>query len=699
MTERDERQPNSRARRIASEYLIAAAIFYEELVFKLSTTIRPLGWNLAAILLDSAALGLLVWLLSAVMKTPKARRAVTLAALVLLPLIFCVEYFIYRQFKVFYDLNTVFNGAGHAVTGFAADIRALVFCFNGLSHIFLFFLPALLYGIFGRRFDDCAPLPRERRLAAAQAAALFALKLLLVLAVPTYAGTYGKQYNFQNAVDTFGLLSAVRLDVRSGVLASDEVEFAPAEPEPVSEPEPEPEPAAETPGPVTAEDAGEAEPVPEPEEEAIPPVEYNALDIDFAALAASAGGTEAKLDAYVATLAPSNKNAYTGLFAGKNLIMITAEAFSAEVIDPELTPTLYRLATKGINFTDYTQSATAGTTGGEFSFIFGMWPTDGGRSMRDTMRFHNYYTMGSQLDRLGYFGKMYHNNTYTYYNRHKTHVNLGYSEGYMGYGNGMEAYVTSQWPQSDLEMIQGTLAEYIDQPQFNIYYMTVSGHGGYSRAGNAMSKKHWEQVKDLPYRSEAVKAYIACNLELEDALTYLVDALEEKGIADDTVICLTADHFPYGLDSGGSLGNMPLLSELYGYPVNNYLERDHNRLILWCGSLEDEEPIVVNDPVSCVDVLPTLSNLFGLEFDSRLLPGRDVFSDSAPLVWTMFRDWKTDLGTYLYSRNRFTPASEDVEIPEGYVEAINAVVSNKITYCKGFLKCDYLAHVLGTERE
>ena len=248
---------------------------------------------------------------------------------------------------------------------------------------------------------------------------------------------------------------------------------------------------------------------------------------------------------------------------------------------------------------------------------------------------NNYYTMGSQLDRLGYFGKMYHNNDYTYYDRNITHECLGYSEGFMGYGNGMEEFVTFQWPESDLEMIEGTLPEYIDEPRFNIYYMTVSGHNGYTPGTNAMTDKHWEQAQDLPYESDDVKGYIACNLELEDAMTALVDALEEKGIADDTVICLTADHFPYGLDDGAALGDMPLLEELYGYPVENYFERDHNRLIIWSGCLEDEAPIVVEDPVSCVDILPTLSNLFGLEFESRLMPGRDVFSDTEPLVWTL----------------------------------------------------------------
>ena len=406
-------------------------------------------------------------------------------------------------------------------------------------------------------------------------------------------------------------MPAVRLDIRGAIFPSKSMGFEPTDPSQATIQSPSADTKEQEDGNVPApSDGNHMDPQPTTTPEPTPPpTEYNKLDIDFAALAESSSGTEAEMDAYVATLQASNKNEYTGLFAGKNLIMITAEAFSGDIIDPKLTPTLYRLANKGIQFKDYTQSATAGTTGGEFAYIFGMLPTDGGSSMNDTKNYNNYYTMGSQLNRLGYYGKAYHNNTYTYYDRDVTHINLGYSDGYMGYGNGMEEYVTWQWPQSDLEMIQGTLPEYINKPHFNIYYMTVSGHSGYSPDANAMSKKHWEKCKDLPYESEDVKGYIACNLELEDALTYLVDELEKKGIADDTVICLTADHFPYGLDDDASLGNMPLLSELYGYPVNNYFERDHNTLIIWSGALEEMEPIVVEDPVSCVDILPTLSNL------------------------------------------------------------------------------------------
>ena len=132
--------------------------------------------------------------------------------------------------------------------------------------------------------------------------------------------------------------------------------------------------------------------------------EENKLEIDFAALAETDSGTFKKIDEYVASLEPSKKNGMTGLFAGKNLILISAEAFTAEVIREDLTPTLYRLATKGIQFTDSYQPAGAGTTGGECQNIFGLSPALGGSSVKATSSYNNYFTMGSQLNRLGYFG-------------------------------------------------------------------------------------------------------------------------------------------------------------------------------------------------------------------------------------------------------------------------------------------------------
>ena len=644
------------------------SIFYLECVLKRSTINASWDISLVYIFLFALFLSSNIYLISSFTKKEKINKRIRTICLVLITITFIVNYFVYYVFKIFYDVNTVTAGGGDALGGFKDMIFEIVFCANGLLHIFLFALPAILYFATRKKWDNGEQNHK--------------LQILYVVlsCVISFVGTqgsiklnekynriYSTEYNYQSSVTSFGLLHSIALDIEKNLFEDTDVSFSTVEEETTEE---------ETTSP----------------KETV--YEKNIMDIDFDALEQNASSDYIQLDTYVQSQTASLQNEYTGLFKGKNLIMISAEAFSAEVIDEERTPTLYRLATKGINFTDYYQPASAGTTGGEYENIFGMLPMLGGSSFKITATRNNYLTIGSQLNRLNYNGWAFHNNDYTFYDRDKTHNNLGYSNGFMGYGNGMEEYVTNQWPQSDLEMIEGTLPLYIDQEPFNVYYMSVSGHNGYSVSANAMAKKNWDRVKDLDY-SDEVKGYLAANMELEDALTYLVNELEEKGIADDTVIVLGADHFPYGLDYNASLGNMPYLSELYGYNVTNYLERDHNRLIIWSGCLEDDDPIVVDDPVFSLDILPTLCNLFGVEYDSRLLPGRDVFSTTSPLIFNTNYDWKTDKGTYLSWTNTFTPKDENTVIPDGYVEKMKTIVSNKIKYCDAVLKLDYFSYLFG----
>ncbi|MCR4787100.1 MAG: sulfatase-like hydrolase/transferase [Lachnospiraceae bacterium] len=736
---------------------------YYEYIFRISTTKDMSLMSLMLSLLFSFGYSAFLAILMRLFKKPSANRFVTALILFVVPVLYLTEFFVYRSFKVFYDVNTIINGAGGVVAGFKADAARLIFCFDGLSRIFLFLLPFILYVLFLRKKDHAM----RHSLFNIVYFAVIALVLVLFTGfligkIDNYRYMCNEEYNYQNVVEALGFSTGVRLDVKKMISGNgNEIEFEFADmpafestgtngpknvisnfvpnseetgealsrsslPSPaprdeltvkagknaaleevlneITEEETVVAEAEISETPEVEEPAEEVIEEPEPEEviEVEPPKEewasyygVNALDIDFAALAESTSGTKKDLDNYVASQTPSSKNKYTGLFKGKNLIFFSAEAFSGDIIDPELTPTLYRLSTKGIQIPDYYQPAIAGTTGGEYANIFGMIPANGGKSMKEMTAQNTWITIGNRLNDEGYYGKAYHNNSGEVYGRYQTHNRLGYSEGFEAVGNGMEQYLSgSGFPQSDLEMMQGTLPTYIDKQPFNIYYMTVSGHGQYGRKINRMSAKNYERVENLGY-SEIVKCYIANNLELEDALTYTVNELERAGIADDTVIVLGADHFPYSLDNDAALGNMPALSELYGYNVTNYIERDHNRLIIWSGCLEDEDPIIVDEPVFSPDILPTLCNLFGVEFDSRLLPGRDIFSDKEALIFTGGYDWKTSLGTYIAKKNEFTPASPDVIVPEGYVDRIKSEVRNRMAYCKGVLSCAYFDHVFG----
>lgn len=631
----------------------------------------------------------------------KWRSAAVMVLSLLITLPYFAEYFIYKQFKVMYDINTVVNGQADALGGFAGTIMELILSPDGLVHVLLFAIPLIVIAILIGK--SCLPeFPDSLKLRAVLAVAAVSVLLVNFVSIrfsdKAYA-TYSSEYSFQNSQMKFGLTETLRLDLTRLMTGGGEDFSSTSNRDKMqnildeaaglratSTPTPSPTPAPTIP---------DATPTPTPSPTPTPaPVVMN---IDFAELAENSSGTIRSLNEYCASLEPSMTNEYTGLFEGKNLILITAEAFTAEAIDEELTPTLYRMATQGMNFTDFYVPASAGTTGGEFSHLFGMLPMDGGSSVPHmTSRGNAYFNMGAVLNREGYYGIAYHNNDYTYYSRNVTHNRLGYSEGFIGWGNGLEEFVDPDWPESDLQMFEATVPTYINKEHFNVYYMTVSGHSNYSRQAHAQARAHWDETESLDgVCSDRIRAYMAANIELDRSMQYLIEQLEACGKADDTVIVICADHFPYGLDHDAPPGNMPYLSELYGYEVRNYVQRDHNRLIIWCGSLEDEPPIVVDSPVSSIDVLPTLLNLFGCEWDSRLLPGRDVFSDTMPIYFNTNYDWKTDLGTYYSSRGEFVSADESVTIPDGYVEAVRSYVSDRMTYMRGVLSSGYFNYLFG----
>ena len=105
------------------------------------------------------------------------------------------------------------------------------------------------------------------------------------------------------------------------------------------------------------------------------------------------------------------------------------------------------------------------------------------------------------------------------------------------------------------------------------------------------------------------------------------------------------------------------------------------------------EPITIDEPCSSLDIIPTLSNLLGLEFDSRLLMGRDIHSDAPPLVIFADGSFITDKGRYDVNTGKFYGAPGQTVEP-GYVEEMCAVVAAKFYASAKILETDYYARVI-----
>ncbi len=419
-----------------------------------------------------------------------------------------------------------------------------------------------------------------------------------------------------------------------------------------------------------------------------PPIDTspNIMDIDFETLIANSKNDNIEwLNKYYSNCTPTNKNEYTGMFEGYNVIFVTMEGFSKYLIDKDRTPTLYKMANEGFVFNKYyTPLHYTSTSGGEWQNLTGLYPKNGNPiSMKESgiQGTNLYFSLANQLNRLGYTSIGYHNNN-EMYGRKKSHPNLGYDwkQGGMGFDLQLNANGNTIWPQSDQYMIDTTVDQYINSGKpFNIYYLTVSGHMPYNFTGDAMAVKNKDIVANLPY-TDTTKAYIAANMEVEYAMKSLLDKLEAAGIADKTLIVMSPDHIPYF--------DVASLEEIAGKTfggegIKNLQESDvdfdvyRNSLIMWSGSIE--KPIEVDKLCSQVDILPTVSNLLGLEYDSRLLAGSDILSTASPLVIFSSSSWKTDKGFYNRYTGDFTVA-DGVTMTESEIEEYVATMKKIVRY-------------------
>lgn len=635
---------------------------YSELVLRIFTGKYFFSWGLLfGTLFAAFAAGLYATAISFLKE--KAAKIVVPVVLIVNLLNFATQIIYHRVFGRYLIWFSLVAGGADQVIGDGLLTATLLAILKGLPIIALLSLPIVLWFIKLRKvfsFEQSS-LKRGLRHLAFCFAGYFA-SVGLIFAIPSPRELYQSAFDTNIAVNGFGLAAAEVLDFKYNILGvSQGAEFAEEETE------------------QTLSGA----------------VQYNVMDIDFNALANSTKDeTLSSMDKYFAGQTPTAKNEYTGMFEGYNLITITAEGFSPYAVDKNLTPTLYKMMTEGFSFTNfYTPLWGVSTSDGEYAATTGLIPKSGVWSMYLSGANSMPFCFGNQFKKLGVDTRYaFHNHNFSFYHRDISHPNMGYK--YLGVGNGLEKYITDLWPESDLEMMDSTVKMYSDADRFCAYYMTVSGHMNYTKAENAMAAKNWDKVAGLDV-SDTLKAYYACNIELDRAMESLLKQLEESGKADKTLIVITPDHYPYGMESDSSEGQYKYLEELAGKKLETNFELYKSIFIIYSPSMT--EPVTVSKYCSSIDIVPTVSNLLGLQYDSRLLMGKDVLSSSKGFVPFCDRSWITERGRYNANTKVYESfIGEDVNSKETleYIKKTNALVNNKFKVSALILENNYYAHVL-----
>ena len=645
----------------------AAAVLYMELVLRIFTCKSFFTTGLLIIPFFCIGFGLMMQAVC-MQFLKKTARKITIGVLAVLFLLFGTQA-VYHGFfgKYLIAFSFVAGGADQVLADGIVENTLLALA-SGIPALALLSVPIVLAVMF---FDRTVVIPAGKlKMGGIYLGASIILQLALIVIIslfPNMSVVQNGLFDPNLAVSRFGLLRTEVLDIKYNFLGIEQtVEI---------------EPETST---------------PKDEEESIKPPEPNVMDFDFAGLAEAEQDKDLKLlNSYFAEREPTYKNEYTGMYKGYNLVSVVAEGFSPYAIDPVLTPTLYKMQQEGFKFTNfYTPIWGVSTSDGEYTACTGLIPKSGVWSFYRSADNYMPFCLGNMFGSIGVQNIFaYHNNTHSYYHRDLSHPNMGYN--YKGMGTGVEKYVKNVWPQSDLEMIAGSVSEYVsgDKP-FHAYYMTVSGHLNYTKIGNSMASKNWEFVKDLNC-SENLKAYYACNIELDRAIEKLLAELNAAGVADKTVISITPDHYPYGLERDDG-DKYAVWREILGRDVETEFELYKSCFLLYCQGTKDAP--TVDKYCYSVDILPTILNLFGFDYDSRLLMGSDILSEGDGLVIFSDRSFITEKGRYstatesfeVFENASFTSEEEKIQ----YISNVRAVVNNKFKISSEILEEDYYGYLM-----
>ncbi|MBQ7460235.1 MAG: LTA synthase family protein [Oscillospiraceae bacterium] len=659
-------------------------------------------------ILFGISFGLVIGALTSLLKG-KAAKWVSNIISFLMAVVFGAEFVAKVILQEYYGVSILGTAAENHLEDYADKVYAAIG--NNILILLLMLLPPIVFFFFTLKIKPRrSPYAVTGAVILAAAFHIFARCDVSLIDWKTDYGPayyYGKDTGLNEQVEQLGLITMLRQDVQHifkpaegegliddgpGVLPT------PVNPNPGSQGEPvvpdNPDVPVDPGSPVNPD-----EPTPAP---VVVDRSPNVLNVDLVALASESKNKDIKdLANYFNNQTPTNKNEYTGMFEGYNVIFITIEGFSGYAVDPVLTPTLYKMQHEGFYFTNfYTALHYTSTSNGECQHLLGLYPKDGNPiSMKRSgeVKMDAYFSLAQQLGREGYINLAYHNNENNLYGRAASHSNLGYDYRYMGHGMGGE-YASSgkmKWPQRDTYMVDITTDDYMTKSApFNVYYMTISGHTPYS--WNWVANQYKDRLASYSW-SEKTKAYMAISIEVDNMMALLLERLEAAGKLDNTLIIAAPDHIPYSdtdiLDelAGKSFGaNETLAKSLSEKNLDTEIYR--SCAIIWSHSMK--EPVVV-DKVTCqVDLLPTVSNLLGLKYDSRMLAGKDALSEDEGMVIFHSKSWRTDSGFYNSMTQTFTPApgvTMTKEEQEEYVSYMKKVAANKLNMTAKIIENDFYA--------
>lgn len=379
----------------------------------------------------------------------------------------------------------------------------------------------------------------------------------------------------------------------------------------------------------------------------------------------------------------TDENEYTGMFEGKNLIVIMMESTTNIALNEEYYPNLYKLYNEGWSWTNsYSPRNSCSTGNNEMGGMVSLYTIN--NSCTANIYKNNVYpeSIFNLFKNDGYQTSSYHNYTEQYYRRKIIHPNMG-SDHYYGVEELGIPYSKAyrEWP-SDVELMEKFLNNIEDQDQFMTWITTVSSHQPYG-VDSELGTLYLDLFEDTDY-DMSLKRYMSKLKVLDNAIGTLIDGLEEQGKLEDTVIVLYGDHYPYGLDDD-------VLNEYFDYDVSVNYEVDRTPFIIYNPNLT---PTKYDEYTTFMNIVPTLANLFDLDYDPRMYAGDDLFDkDYDNRVYFANGSWQDDKAFYSATTGKISYYKENETYTSEEIQKINKEINNKIKMSNLAIKTDYFNYL------
>ena len=303
------------------------------------------------------------------------------------------------------------------------------------------------------------------------------------------------------------------------------------------------------------------------------------------------------------------------------------------------------------------------------------------------------YSMPNVLKTLfGVESNSFHNGYKTFYNRNIHHTK---ALGFNSYTSAEDIYAYDDGGglgerNLDSEMFNTCKAKmFPDNRRFNTFITTITQHGQYAERENLRPYYNkMDSLGILPYDEDdedanALRYYCAAGMDTDKAIGIMLDYLEEKGLADKTLITMFGDHNAYYQGISNYVKNVyfsssPNYTELYRVPV---MIKVGNR---------DLGNRVVNKFTCVSDIYPTILDLLGVTIFSNLTYGVSAFSGDESILYSRAYDRFLTDKIFFNSLSNIIYQAPDVDADYiADIEQKATVLLDKISHVNRIFAADY----------